>query len=110
MRLDDLLKEYRYEMKIKNLTERTIKTNYNCNARMFRFLESEFGITKLSEIRIAHIKQYINYLQKLKRSEVYINSLIKYMRGFFKYCLREDYLKENPIDKINYLKAKQTIK
>ena len=73
--LEDLLKEFKYDMKIRNLTPRTIKTSYNSTAKFSKYCKVEFNIEDLEELNAIHIKSYVSYLQNLNRSEVYINSI-----------------------------------
>ena len=37
------------------------------------------------------MKSYLNYLKSQKRSEVYINTILKNLRSFYKYCNEEEY-------------------
>ena len=90
MLLEDLLKEYRYDMKVRNYSERTIKTCYNSSLKFFTYCKREFGIEDIEDMMPIYLKQYISYLQSIGRSEVYINSIIKYLRGFFKYSVKEE--------------------
>lgn len=109
--LKDILEEFKYDMKIRNLTSRTIKTAYNSTGKFFKYCSEEFKIEELDELKSIHIKSYIDYLQKLKRSEVYINSILKYLKSFFRYCVKEEYIleRQNPINKLNFLKETKTV-
>lgn len=109
--LEDLLKEFKYDMKIRNLTPRTIKTSYNSTAKFFKYCKVEFNIEYLEELNAIHIKSYVSYLQNLNRSEVYINSILKYLKAFFKYCIKEEYILErkNPMNKLNWVKERKTL-
>ena len=109
--LNDVLKEFKYDMEIRNLTPRTIKTSYNSTAKFFKYCKSEFKIEDLEQLNAIHIKSYVAYLQKLKRSEVYINSILKYLKSFFKYCMKEEYILErkNPMNKLNWVKERKTL-
>ena len=111
MLLEDLLKEYKYEMQIKNFSIRSIKTSYNSTLKFINFCYKEFGITNIEELLPMHLKEYISYLQNLQRSEVYINSIIKYLRGYFKYAVKEEYItdKQNITKKISWLREKNTL-
>ena len=109
--LEDLLKEYKYEMQIKNFSIRSIKTSYNSTLKFINFCYKEFGIKNIEELLPMHLKEYISYLQNLQRSEVYINSIIKYLRGYFKYAVKEEYItdKQNITKKISWLREKNTL-
>lgn len=107
----DLLKEYEYDLKVRSYSKRTIKTSYNSCLKFLTYCENEFKVKDIEELLPLHLKQYIDYLQDLGRSEVYINSIIKYLRGFFKYCVSEGYIfeKQNITGRIQWLRQKKTI-
>lgn len=83
MRLDDVLKEFIYDCQLRKLSERTIKGFRNNNLRMFQFLENEFKITELEDVRNLHIRAYISHLSESGKKETYVNGLIKCFRAFF---------------------------
>lgn len=58
--LEDLAKEYIYEIQIINYTPMTIKEYKNNIIRSFQFIKNEFEIVELEEVRPMHIKQYLN--------------------------------------------------
>ncbi|NRT73625.1 tyrosine-type recombinase/integrase [Clostridium beijerinckii] len=111
MLLVDLLKEYKYDIQVRNYSQRTIKTCYNSTLKFFNYCKSEFEVEELEDVLPMYLKKYISYLQGLGRSEVYINSIIKYLRGFFKYCVKEEYIseKQNITKKVGWLRQKKTI-
>lgn len=111
MLLTDLLKEYKYDMQVRNYSKRTIKTCYNSSLKFTIYSYKEFNVEEIEDLLPLHLKSYINYLQGLGRSEVYINSILKYLRGFFKYCVKEEYLsdKQNITKKVGWLREKKTV-
>lgn len=104
MLLQDVLKEFIFDCKLRKLSERTIKGYKNNLLRFFKFIASEYNITELEELVPPVIKGYISHLSSLGRKETYINGIIKNMRAFFKYCNDEEYIKKNPMDKIKFQK------
>lgn len=98
---EDIIKEFLFDCKIRKLSERTVKGYKNNNLAMFRFIESEYGITELEETNHIVIRKYIEYLTQKNLSEVYINGLIKCFKAYFTYCMREQYICKNPMDKVN---------
>lgn len=98
-------------MQVKKFTERTIKTSINSTKAFFRYINGEFSVEELEEVTHVHIKQYIHYLQKQGRAEVYINSILKYLRMFYRYCIQEDYILErnNPCLKVKWSREPKTI-
>lgn len=108
MLIEDVLKEFLFDCRMRKLSERTLKGYKNNNLAMFCYIKNEFKITKLEDIHYQAIQAYIKFLTDKKLSEVYINGLIKCFRAFFKYCYNEQYIIKNPMDKIKF--QKQPIK
>lgn len=67
---------------------------------MFQFLENEFKITELEDVRNLHIRAYISHLSESGKKETYVNGLIKCFRAFFLYCEDENYIKDSPFKKV----------
>lgn len=107
----DLLEEYEYDLKVRNYSKRTIKTSYNSILKFLTYCENEFKVKEIEALQPLHLKKYISYLQSLGRSEVYINSIIKYLRGFFKYCVNEGYIssKQNITERVQWLRQKKSV-
>ena len=91
MLLKDVLREFLYEIQIKNYTPRTIKGYKNNLTKFFKYCESELEIVELEEITHLHIKQYLNYLKEKGITPTYINTILKNLRNFFAYCYKEGY-------------------
>lgn len=104
MLLEDVLQEYLYDCQLRKLSERTIKSLRNNNTRLFSFLSNTCAITKLEQVKRVHIQSYITHLSEQGRKETYINGIIKSFRAFFKYCENEDYIQDNPMQKISFQK------
>lgn len=95
-------------MQIRNYSKITIKTCYNSTLKFITYCKTEFYIKEIEELLPLHLKRYISYLQKLGRSEVYMNSILKYLRGFFIYYFDEEYIndKQNITNKVKWLREK----
>ena len=111
MLIEDLLKEYKYDMQVRNYSKRTIKTCYNSTLKFIIYCKTEFDIKEIEELLPFHLKRYISYLQKLGRSEGYMNSILKYLRGFFRYCVDEEYITDNQniTNKVKWLREKKPL-
>ena len=109
MLLQDVLKEFLFDCKMRKLSERTLKGYKNNNLSLLRYLENEFNIVELGDVHYKLIQQYINYLITKHLKESYINGLIKCFRAFFRYCYDEEYIKINPMDKIKCQKQPITL-
>ena len=108
MLINDVLREFLYEIKIRNYTPRTIKSYKNNLAKFFKYCENELEFTELEEITHIHIKQYLNYLKDKGRSATYINTILKNIRSFYEYCYKEGYC-INIAKKVNWLREKKVI-
>lgn len=107
--LKDILEEFILELEIQNYSPRTMKGYRNNNLLMFTFIEKEFGIVEIEEVKAMHIKAYIKYLQKKKRKVIYINGIIKCFRAFFKYAVNEELVDSNPMLNVGWLRDKKTL-
>lgn len=105
----DILKEFIFECKMRKLSERTIKSYRNNNLKMLHFIENEYSITELEETNYIAIKGYLEYLTSQSLKETYINGLIKCFKAYFSYCMREQYIIKNPMDKIRVQKEPITL-
>ncbi|WP_170075932.1 tyrosine-type recombinase/integrase [Paraclostridium dentum] len=108
MLLDDVYKEYMYEIQIKSYSERTIKGYKNNLNKFFNYCKSEYEITEIEEINHIHIKQYLNFLKGRNLSETYINTILKNIRSFYTYCYKEEYCL-NVAKKVSFLKENKVI-
>lgn len=109
MLLDDCLKEFIFDCRLRKLSDKTIKSYKNNNKLMFVFLRQEFGIEELEQVTYRAIQKYIQYNAKKQLKESYINSLIKSFRAFFKYAYEEEYIHKNPMEKVKWQKEEISI-
>lgn len=109
MNLTKLLDEFLIEMKLRNRTERTIKSVRNNNNLFFKWLENEYGITEVEDVKRIHVKAYIQYKQSLGLKPTYINSILKNLRMFFRYLEDEEYISINPVTKVAFQKEEKVI-
>lgn len=96
----DVLKEFIFDCQMRKLSERTIKSYRNNNLALFRFIKEESDVVELEETNHLHIKGYIQHLTSKQLSEVYINTIVRTFRAYFRYAVEEQYIIKNPIDKI----------
>ena len=108
MLLEDLLKEFLFELQIQNYSRRTIDT-YRYNVNQFIMYVKELEIEELDDVLPVHIKKFIKHQQALGNKASYINVLIKSLRAYFKYLKKEDYLDVDLMKKITLLKEDVTI-
>lgn len=108
MFLQDVIKEFIFEIKLRNYSERTIKGYKNNILKFARYMKNEFEIVEIEEISHVHIKSYLNFLKGNGLTEVYINTILKNLRSFYKYCFTEGYCL-NVAQKVGWLRERKTI-
>lgn len=108
MLINDVIKEFVFEIRLRNYSERTIKGYKNNLFRFAKYVEGEFELVELEDISHTHMKSYLNYLKSQKRSEVYINTILKNLRSFYKYCNEEEYC-PNWALKVGWLREKKIV-
>ncbi|MGG0275946.1 tyrosine-type recombinase/integrase [Bacillus rhizoplanae] len=111
MLLEDIYKEFLYDLEIKNFSIRTIKGYRNNNRAFLNFLKNEFDIDEVDEIMTKHIKAYLMNLKNKGLTESYINGIHKNLRSFFRFCIEEGYIteKRNPILGVKWMKEPKVI-
>lgn len=109
MVLQDVLKEFVFDCEIRKMSSRTIKSYRNNTQRFFNYIEGEFKTTKLEEVTHLHIKHYFQFLIAKSLTEVYVNSILKCLRAFFVYCVKEDYINKNPCSRVSWQREPRTL-
>ncbi|MFK4464640.1 tyrosine-type recombinase/integrase [Bacillus sp. RC252] len=109
MLIMDLLKEFTFDLKIKNYAPRTIET-YNYNAvQLINYLSEQHEISEIEDISSLHIKKFIQYQLEVGNKPSYINTMIKSLRAFYVYLVAEEYVMLNILAKIKLLKEDKTV-
>lgn len=108
MFLKDVIKEFVFEIRLRNYSERTIKGYKNNISKFARYIEVEFELVEIEDISHVHIKNYLNYLKSNGLTEVYINTILKNLRSFYKYCFNEGYCL-NIASKVGWLREKKVV-
>lgn len=106
MLINDVIKEFVFEILLRNYFKRTIKGYQNNLFRFAKYVEGEFELSELWGISHINMKSYLNYLKSQKRSEVYINTMLKNLRSLYKYCNEEEYC-PNWALKVGWLREKK---
>ena len=104
MQMKDAIQEYGFDCKVRKLSARTIG-NYQKQLRYLeRYLEGEFKITEVEDVRGYHIKQFLSTMDDKQRKPRYINDLLKVFRTFFNYLKSEGHIKSRPTAQIKNMK------
>lgn len=77
MLYEDIIKEFLFNCRMRELSDRTLKGYKNNNLAMMRFIKQEYNILELEETNHISIRGYLEYLTNNDLKETYINSLIK---------------------------------
>ncbi|MFJ5623398.1 tyrosine-type recombinase/integrase [Peribacillus loiseleuriae] len=109
MLITDLVKEFTFELQIKNYSKRTIETyNYNIG-QLISYLKEEQDIIEIDDVSSIHIKKFIQYQLEIGNKSNYINTIIKALRAFYNYLVSEEYISLNILSKIKLLKEDKVI-
>ena len=109
MKLDEFLREYLLDCKIRNLSQQTIKNKRIQNKVAINYFEHEFGITKLGKVKKIHVKAYLNNKLESGCKASTINTHLKILKSFFAYGVEEGYISVNPAETIKLLKREKAI-
>ncbi|MFJ7639416.1 tyrosine-type recombinase/integrase [Peribacillus sp. NPDC097225] len=105
----DLLKEFSFDLQIKNYSKRTIETyKYNID-QLIIFLEKQYEISDIGDVSSLQIKRFVQYQLEIGNKSNYINTIIKSMRAFYGYLVSEEYVSHNVLAKIKLLKEDKVV-
>ena len=100
-----LLKLYINDLKLRNYSEKTIKSYRNANLRFIDYLSNE-GISDIEDITPMQIKLYINSIQG---KPSYVNATIKRLRAWFSWLMEEELIDVDPMRRVKLLRENKTI-
>jgi integrase/recombinase XerD len=109
MLLDDCVKEFLFECQIRQYTKKTVKGYRNCLEFFVNYLKEYQHLTDIEQVKEYHLKAFFAYQIKRKRKESYLNGLIKVFRAFWKYLIQENYVSDNPVLKVSWMKEPKTV-
>lgn len=109
MFIKDLLKEFSFDLQIKNYSKRTVETyKYNID-QLIIFLDKQHEISDIEDVSSLHIKRFVQYQLEIGNKSNYINTIIKSMRAFYSYLVSEEYVSHNVLAKIKLLKEDKVV-
>ena len=104
MMLDKAAKEFEYDCKIRHLSPKTID-NYGKQLRnLQRFLEKEFSISGIEDVKPSHIKRFLAMMDDAGRKPQYVYDLLKVYKTFFNYLESEGHIETSPAKRIRNMK------
>ena len=108
LNLELLLEEFMFDLKVQNYSERTSGTYFYNSRLLINYLKDE-GVLSADEVRVAHLKGFVHFMQAQGFKSNYINTCLKCARQFFNYLVRESYIPSNPLAKISPLKEDKEV-
>ncbi|USK33531.1 tyrosine-type recombinase/integrase [Bacillus sp. F19] len=109
MLIKDLLREFTFDLKIKNYSARTIETYSHNSNQLIKYLNEFHEINELEDVSTVHIKKFVQYQMDIGNKATYINSLIKSLRAFYTYLVAEEYVTLNIMARTKLLKEDKTV-
>lgn len=104
MHFNDGIAEFGFECKARKLSDKSISNYRKQLLYLLRYLEAEFQVNQVEEVRSFHIKQFLVDMAGKGRKARYINDLLKVFNTFFNYMKKEGYIKECPTANIHNMK------
>lgn len=109
MKLNELIQEFLFDCKIRELSDKTVN-NYRKQLGLFeRFVGETIGVFTLEELKAQHIKEYIRSLQERGCKPAYINDLLKAVKVMCAYAYREEYTSTLITKKIRNVKQPKVL-
>ncbi|UOQ47786.1 tyrosine-type recombinase/integrase [Gracilibacillus caseinilyticus] len=110
MFLEDAFEEYKYYCLARNFTDKTMKNKHQEYKQLKKYLTKKRSITKLEQITHHDLKAYVYQKQKSGLQPQSIVSMAKQIIAFFNWCVKEEYLMANPMDKVTLPKVPKKTK
>ncbi|MBW9322009.1 integrase [Enterococcus casseliflavus] len=109
-RLEELLEEMLFNEKARGISQKTIKKHQKFLKLFFEFLKKE-QIYFIEDVTPKSIRKFM--LMKLEEgcAETYVNSHLRSVRAYFRYCVDEDYIRydKNPCERVKWVKERKVI-
>lgn len=108
-KMNDFLDEYCSSLKLeKNLSENTISSYKNDISTFINFIE-EKKIDDFSKIKYGNISSFFKKLNDWELTGTTAARYYSSLKGFFKYLFQNNYIKENPMEKIGAPKLSRSL-
>lgn len=96
--VDAFLNYLKYEKRYSPKTVESYKTDI---LQFFHFIENEFGLSDLLQVRNNNVRAWVVQLVTVKNKPSSVKRKISALKSFYKYYQKTGQLKANPADKIN---------
>ena len=91
MSLYELIHEFLFDCKVRELSEQTVKNYDKQLHKFFHFIKDNCDVIQFEDLKPVHVKQYISSLQEKGCKPAYINDLLKAVKCLCSYAQREGY-------------------
>jgi len=98
--LEDVIDEYLYHCRAKGYTNKTMINKRQELKQVKIFLKEKRGITELESATVHDLKAYVRGQQKSGLKPQSVTSMAKMVKAFFNWCVKEEYLIESPMTKV----------
>ncbi len=119
MKLDEVVRQFLLDCEVRGLTDQAIGFYRKRLTLFVRKLEEECQITELEEVKIVHLRQFVQLLMKTKADEnnprkpaqdkplsaFTIRGYVRAIKRLFSWCIDEDLLNVNPASRLIQPKA-----
>ncbi|WP_313431172.1 tyrosine-type recombinase/integrase [Siminovitchia terrae] len=109
MLLEDVVKEYEYDCLAKGFTEKTLINKRQELKQLLKFLDEKRAVHRLEGVSFHDLKAYARFKQQSGLQPQSIVAMLKVIRAFFNWCVREEYLKENIARKVDLPKQPKKV-
>lgn len=109
MLMKELAREFEFDCRVRELSDRTVKGYQRQISYFLNFLEQKHNITELEEVHPTHIKEFINGYQLKGNKPSYINDLLKAIKCLFSYAQRESYTPQLITQRIKNVKEPKVL-
>jgi len=98
--MSEVLNDYMNFLIARGLSKLTIKTYKSDLDQLFNFLSDQLGYDSIEFVTRTTMRLFISWLNQNKLSNRSISRKISSSKEFFKFCLRNSYVKEDPTKKL----------
>ncbi|WP_251667983.1 tyrosine-type recombinase/integrase [Sporosarcina sp. NCCP-2331] len=107
--LSDLIEEHIYHAKAENLTKKTIINKTHELGHLCSYLQEKRAITELDKITVHDLRSYFRFKQKQNLQPQSIVTKMKLISAFFNWCIKEEYIEDNPMRKVDRPKVQKKV-
>ncbi len=119
MKLDDVVTQFLLDCEVRGLTEQAIGFYRKRLTLFIQKLEHEYQVIELEQVKIVHLRQFVQLLMKTKADEnnprkpardkllsaFTVRGYVRAIKRLFNWCIDEDILSSNPASRLVQPKA-----